>query len=89
MKEGQACALLFIDIPFTQAGSVSAAGHACGSQPTLADVVNARIAVSRQPRSSVTSIKAIYVPADDYILTSTIWHQPSGSTTNLEHGCYN
>ena len=72
-KEGQDV-LLFIDniFRFTQAGSEVSAllGHmpsAVGYQPTLAtEMGELQERITSTKRGSITSIQAVYVPADDY-----------------------
>ena len=91
-EEGQDV-LLFIDniFRFTQAGSEVSAllgrmPSAVGYQPTLAtEMGNLQERITSTNKGSVTSIQAIYVPADDYTdpaPATTFAHLDS--TTNLE-----
>lgn len=91
-EEGQDV-LLFIDniFRFTQAGSEVSAllgrmPSAVGYQPTLAtEMGNLQERITSTKKGSVTSIQAIYVPADDYTdpaPATTFAHLDS--TTNLE-----
>ena len=85
--------LLFIDIifRFTQAGSEVSAllgrmPSAVGYQPTLAtEMGQLQERITSTKKGSVTSIQAIYVPADDYTdpAPATAFAH-LGSTTNLE-----
>ena len=93
-EEGQDV-LLFIDniFRFTQAGSEVSAllgrmPSAVGYQPTLAtEMGQLQERITSTKKGSVTSIQAIYVPADDYTdpaPATTFAHLDA--TTNLERG---
>ena len=82
-EEGQDV-LLFIDniFRFTQAGSEVSAllgrmPSAVGYQPTLAtEMGNLQERITSTKKGSITSVQAIYVPADDYT-------DPAPATTSL------
>lgn len=87
--------LLFIDniFRFTQAGSEVSAllgriPSAVGYQPTLAtEMGNLQERITSTSKGSITSVQAIYVPADDYTdpaPATTFAHLDS--TTNLDRG---
>ena len=90
-EEGQDV-LLFIDniFRFTQAGSEVSAllgrmPSAVGYQPTLTEMGQLQERISSTNKGSVTSIQAVFVPADDYTdpaPATTFAHLDS--TTNLE-----
>ena len=84
--------LLFIDniFRFTQAGSEVSAllgrmPSAVGYQPTLAtEMGQLQERITSTKKGSVTSIQAIYVPADDYTDPAPTAFAHLDSTTNLE-----